>query len=283
MRAFVVTRSTDKVDGTAIVLYTKLLSKLFRVWYGEPPRLPEGSETGLVLVADGSGGVELCEMGMKQVMSERGGRYRVQPVRWGHGFGRWHADLTDVANHQAHSRAIVELVLTWLDREPSKPVFLVGKSAGTWIVVKALEALPIGSVEAVVLLAPAISPDYDLSQALRAVNREMIAFWSPLDLIILGAGTWLFKTADRVRTVSAGMVGFREPIGLGSEGRSLYAKLKQVRWRARMAKTGYLGGHIGPDSPAFLREYVVPLLTPRAGRSEILNMHGDQAHPTPRR
>jgi hypothetical protein len=27
-----------------------------------------------------------------------------------------------------------------------------------------------------------------------------------------------------------------------------------------MASTGYLGGHVGPDSPAFLRKYVVPLL-----------------------
>jgi hypothetical protein len=27
-----------------------------------------------------------------------------------------------------------------------------------------------------------------------------------------------------------------------------------------MAATGYVGGHFGPDSPAFLRKYVVPLL-----------------------
>ena len=39
------------------------------------------------------------------------------------------------------------------------------------------------------------------------------------DVIVLGAGTWLFKTADRVRTFSAGMVGFRIPAGLDDEGR----------------------------------------------------------------
>jgi pimeloyl-ACP methyl ester carboxylesterase len=243
------------------MIYSKLLASLFRIWYGEPSRVPEGSETALVLVADGCGGVELCEMGMRQVMSEREGRCLVQPVRWGHGFGRWFADLSDVGNHQAQSRAIVEEVHAWLERYPGKPVFLVGKSGGTWIVVKALEDLPVGSIEAVVLLAPAISPDYDLSKALRAVSREMVAFWSPLDAIVLGVGTWLFKTADRVRTFSAGMVGFRPPPGLDDDGRLLYTKLNQVRWRPRMAKTGYLGGHIGPDSPAFLRKYVVPLLT----------------------
>jgi pimeloyl-ACP methyl ester carboxylesterase len=264
------------------MLYTKLLSTLFRLCYGEPAEVPAEAETGLVLVADGCGGIELCELAMRQVMSERGGLCRVRPVRWGHGFGRWFADLSDVGNHRAQSRAIVEGVLAWRERNPSKPVFLVGKSGGTWIVVKALEDLPVGSVEAVVLLAPAISPDYDLSKALKAVSRELVAFWSPLDVIVLGAGTWLFKTTDRVRAFSAGMVGFRPPEGLDDAGRLLYEKLRQVRWRPEMASTGYLGGHVGPDSPAFLRKYVVPLLT-RPGPPEMLNFPRDQAHPTPRR
>jgi pimeloyl-ACP methyl ester carboxylesterase len=264
------------------MLYTKLLSALFRLWYGEPSLVAEGAETGLVLVADGCGGIELCELGVRQVMGERGGRHRVTPVRWGHGFGRWYKDLSDEANHAAHSRAIVEQVLAWRERSPSKPVFLVGKSGGTWIAVRALEGLPADSVEAAVLLAPAISPDYDLSRALRAVRREMVAFWSPFDLIVLGAGTWLFKTTDRVRSVSAGLVGFRPPASLDDEGLSLYKKLRLVRWRSAMARTGYLGGHVGPDSPAFLRKYVVPLLT-RPESHEMLNFPRDQAHPTPRR
>ena len=265
------------------MLYTKLLSTLFRLCYGEPIELPEGAEAGLVLVADGCGGIELCELAMRQVMGERGGRMRVRPVRWSHGFGHWYADLTDVTNHEARSRAIVEQVQDWREHHPSKPVFLVGKSGGTWIVVKALEGLPVSSVEAVVLLAPAISPDYDLTRALRAVGREMVAFWSPLDLIVLGAGTWVFRTADRVRSIGAGLVGFRPPDPLDDEGRALYgSKLRQVRWRAAMASTGYLGGHVGPDSPAFLRKYVVPLLA-RPIPPEMLNFQRDQAHPTPRR
>ena len=50
---------------------------------------------------------------------------------------------------------------------------------------------------------------------------------------------------------------------LDDQGRALYrGRLRQVRWRPEMASSGYLGGHVGPDSPAFLRKYVVPLLTP---------------------
>lgn len=265
------------------MIYTKFLSLLFRLRYGRPREIAEGSETGLLLVADGCGGIELCELGVRQVMGERGGLTRVELVHWSHGFGRWFADLTDVANHEAQARWVVEQVRAWQAREPSKPVFLVGKSGGTWIMVKALEGLPEGSVEAVVLLAPAISPGYDLSKALRAVRRELVSFWSPLDVVVLGVGTWLFKTADRVRSFSAGLVGFREPAGLDDAGRSLYAtRLRQVRWRPEMARSWYFGGHVGPDSPPFLRKYVVPLLTgPLVPK--MLNFPRDQAPSTPRR
>jgi hypothetical protein len=91
----------------------------------------------------------------------------------------------------------------------------------------------------------------------------MVVFWSPLDLFILGAGTCVFGTADRVWTASAGLVGFRIPPPLTVSGSHLdgpYAKLRQVRWAPRMVATGYLGGHLGPDSPFFLKNYVVPLL-----------------------
>ena len=104
---------------------------------------------------------------------------------------------------------------------------------------------------------------YDLSRALRAVRREMVVFWSPLDVVILGAGTQVFGTVDRIRDGRCGMVGL-SGAGTGSgadenKGEQ-YDKLRQIRWRPRMAATGYLGGHFGPDSPLFLRKYVVPLL-----------------------
>src|SRR5262249_41202816 len=142
------------------------------------------------------------------------------------------------------------------------PVFLVAKSGGSGVVVKALELLDDGSVERVVLLAPALSPGYDLARALRAVRRELVVFWSPLDMLILGAGTRLFGTIDRIKTVAAGMVSFRVP-GPDEPDRGRirqYAKLRQVRWRLEMATTLYFGGHIGPDCPLFLRKYVIPLL-----------------------
>jgi len=243
------------------MLYSTLVKQAFRTLYGEPPDLSEeGEGQGLVLVADGVGGLDLCGTGLRYVMGSLGVKHSVRVVRWGHGFGRWHADLTNVANRDARALEIAAEVTAFQTRRPGAPVFLVGKSGGTGLVVKALEQLPENAVEATVLISPALSPTYDLSRALRAVRREMVVFWSPLDVIVLGLGTRIFGTIDRIKSVSAGLVGFR-PRDLRDEAkRRQYAKLRQVRWRPRMARTGYLGGHVGPDSPAFLRKYVVPLL-----------------------
>ncbi|WP_254053598.1 hypothetical protein [Singulisphaera sp. GP187] len=115
-------------------------------------------------------------------------------------------------------------------------------------------------MEAAVLLSPALSPRYDLTPALRAVKREMVVFWSPLDVFVLGFGTRIFGTIDRIKSVSAGLVGFRMQEPRDEAKQLQYAKLRQIRWTPAMARTGYLGGHVGPDNPAFLRKYVVPLL-----------------------
>jgi pimeloyl-ACP methyl ester carboxylesterase len=180
--------------------------------------------------------------------------------------------LSRASNRDAKAAALAREVEQYHAAYPAAPVFLVGKSGGTAIVVKALEHLPDDSVEAAVLLSSALSPGYDLTRALRAVRRELVHFWSPLDVFILGAGTFLFGTIDRAHSVSAGLVGFRAPRGAAPE----YRKLRQVRWRPGMAPTGYMGGHAGPDCPAFLRAYVVPLL--RVGsHSDVSNSARCQA------
>lgn len=243
------------------MLYSSLVKGAFRTWYGEPPDLSAEHEGhGLVLVADGVGGLDLCGTALRYVMGSLRIPHTVKVVSWGHGFGRWHADLTNVRNRDQRAQEIASEVTEFRTRVPGAPVFLVGKSGGTGLVVKALEHLPENTVEAVVLLSPALSPSYDLSRALQAVRREMVVFWSPLDVFVLGLGTRIFGTIDRIKCVSAGLVGFRPQTPCNGSEPDQYTKLRQVRWTPKMARTGYLGGHVGPDNPAFLRKYVIPLL-----------------------
>ncbi len=190
-----------------------MLRGVYGLVYGKLPEPPdEGRATGLVLVADGVGGLDLCGMALRYAAARAGLRHRVQVVGWGHGFGRWYRDLTNVANHVAQGRrgrrrgrrvpgatARRRRCSWWGSRAGP------GSWSGRW------KRCPKSAVETVVLIAPALSPEYDLSRALRAVRREMVVFWSPLDAIILGPGTSLFGTIDRVRSPGAGMVGFRRP------------------------------------------------------------------------
>ena len=243
------------------MLYSKLLTSLYQMRYGEPVAVAAADAAALVLIADGVGGFELTSVGLRHVVGQGDGPELVRAVPWGHGWGRWHADLSNVANQRAGARAMADRVRAWREEYPERPAFLVGKSGGTGIVVGALEALPAGAVEAAVLLSAAISPRYDLSRALRAVSREVVVFWSPFDVVILGVGTWLFGTMDRVHSVGAGLVGFRTPPDLDAADSELYrTKLRQVRWTRSMISSGNFGGHAGTDHPAFLRKYVVPLL-----------------------
>jgi pimeloyl-ACP methyl ester carboxylesterase len=249
------------------------IEPIYRLVYGRPP-VPRCTSVsgdkngdapeprGLVLVADGVGGLDLCGTGLRYVLGAEQIPYSVNLFPWGHGFGRWYADLTDVANRDIQANLVAEAVRAFQAAQPGAPVFLVAKSGGSGVVIHALELLDPESVERVVLLAPALSPGYDLTRALRSVRRDLVVFWSPLDVLVLGAGTRLLGTIDRVRTVGAGMVGFAAPSLDDSDRERMrqYVKLRQIRWRLGMAATGYFGGHLGPDSPAFLRRYVVPLL-----------------------
>ena len=271
-----------------IALSRVLVEPLYRLIFGRPiddalpllhdgplgePTTPDAAASGteaadrrrrgLVLVAGGVGGFELCGTGLRYVLAAEDLNYAIHVFPWGHGFGRWFADLTDVSNRDLKAALLADEVRQFRASQPDDPVFLIAKSGGCGVVVKALEQLDEKSVERAIFLAPALSPGYDLTTALRAVSREMVVFWSPLDVFFLGAGTRVFGTADRVWTASAGLVGFRippPPTVSGSQPDGQYAKLRQVRWALRMAATGYLGGHLGPDSPVFLKDYVVPLL-----------------------
>jgi hypothetical protein len=216
----------------------------------------------LLIVVGGVGGLDWCGIALRHVVRTAGLPYAIEQFLWGHGFLRWHADLTNVANQNVQARSLAARIGKFKSEHPGAPVFVVAKSGGCGIAIKALESLEKGSIERAVLLAPALSPTYDLTAALGAVRRDMVVFWSPLDVVILGLGTRLFGTTDRVRVRSAGLVGFQPPAALAHDAdrNGVYKKLRQIRWRPRMAATGYFGGHLGPDSPLFLAKYVVPLL-----------------------
>jgi len=161
--------------------------------------------------------------------SSAGLPHEVRPFRWSNGLGRWLRDLSDIRNIEAKSRALADEVLALKREDPLRPVWIISHSGGVGVAVRAAEMVPPETLERVVLLSAALSPTYDLRQALEGCRRGIVSYHSEHDRLILGWGTSRFGTVDRAYEPSAGCVGFRAPPG-GED--ALYAKLIRCRGTA---------------------------------------------------
>ncbi len=98
---------------------------------GKGTEEPESRRRGLVLVVGGVGGFELLGTTLRFVLPAAGLNYAIHLLPWGHGFGRWHADLTNVANrdHQG-GRACRHGPTIPCPAARRLPLFLIAKSGG---------------------------------------------------------------------------------------------------------------------------------------------------------
>jgi pimeloyl-ACP methyl ester carboxylesterase len=148
---------------------------------------------------------------------------------------------------------------TW---QPERPIVLIGHSGGGAMAIMVLDRLPPGfKVHQAILLAPALSPIYPLATALDRTDQGIDVFYSNLDCVVLGAGTYAMGTIDRIRTPASGMVGFRLPMNTDIVAANLYGtKLHQHGYDPAMSLTGHFGGHLTCTLPEFVNRYVGSVL-----------------------
>jgi pimeloyl-ACP methyl ester carboxylesterase len=160
--------------------------------------------------------------------------------------------------NQKQAQLAADKITARFRSDPQAHINLIGHSGGGGMAVWVLEKLPADvMVDSVLLLAPAISPRYDLSAALRHVRGHMYGFSSRLDSVVLGAGTKVFGTIDRVHTEAAGMVGFERP---ESADAAQYQKFVPMPYDGDWFGYGNIGDHIGPMNPIFAKRVLAPLL-----------------------
>jgi pimeloyl-ACP methyl ester carboxylesterase len=218
------------------------------------------SKHGVVIVVCGIGGLDFVALSSHWALPRAGVRHEIREFSWTHGKGRLLRDLQDTQHCLQKAGELATEVRTIKAQDPDRPVFLVGKSGGTGLVLAAAEQLPPQSLERIILLSPAVSPTYDLRPALRATKHEIVSFHSPYDQLVLHWGTSQFGTIDRYYGASAGLHGFVIPKDLSPEDRALYDRLVQVRWSPAMILEGHIGIHIGTSMPAFVAKEVAPWL-----------------------
>jgi pimeloyl-ACP methyl ester carboxylesterase len=222
-------------------------------------------EAGLVVSLDGIGGYNWGPRWLRSGLDEAGCTHAIVIYDWSKGWtGMWVGDLMDRDRNLAAARDLAHMIASYKAAMPDRPVTIIGHSGGAAVVVWALESMPDDcKVDRAILLAPALSPNYDLSKALRAVRSRLYVMYSHWDVGTMGAGTALIGTMDRKNTVSAGLVGFN----ISPECAELeqYGKVRQVEWTADLMKVGNWPGHMGWTSTRFAREFIAPII---AGKTD---------------
>jgi len=231
-----------------------------------PAAAPEKSapkaKRGVVFMVGGIGGFDIMGMSGQWAFPHVGIPHEIRDFIWTHGWGKMFKDLQDTHHLLVKAEELAGEVRRVKAEDPDRPVYLVGKSGGTGLVLAAAEMLPPRTLERIILLSAAVSPDYDLRRALQATKGEIVSFYSKHDHFILGWGTSHFGTVDRVYGPSAGLLKFKVPPDLNEQDRTLYERLVQVPWHPRMICEGNPGMHFGTSLPAFLGKEVAPWLKP---------------------
>lgn len=228
------------------------------------PRTDE-MQPGLVISLGGVGGETIGSRCLREGLKMAGAEHEFEIFHWSRGLeGLYFKDLFDLEGNRERAARLARRIEEHRRTHPDRPVFLVGESGGTGIILFALEQLADEvDVESVVLLATAVSPDYNLAPALRHVRRHLLTTYAKGDALILGWGTRTFGCMDRTYAEAAGKVGFRVPEGLSAEDRAEYAKVRQTEWTWEFLWSGHPGEHLGWNSPWFIRDYVAPVIAGR--------------------
>lgn len=203
--------------------------------------------------------------GTERGLAEAGVHWRIEIMDWGTPPLHSLPNLTDFEANRRRARERAARLVRLRREHPREPLVLVGFSGGGGLAILTVEALPEGvSIDRLVLVAAAISKDYDLSRVLKRCNDQVINIYSDRDAMV-GLGTSLFGTIDRKYGLSAGHSGF-----VGTDGAPVRdEKLVQISWEPAWVQYGHYGGHLGYLSLAWARQVLAPLIDPELARARI--------------
>jgi hypothetical protein len=226
---------------------------------------------GYVYYCDGAGGGGLMNWagGLKRGLLDGGYPGAGEIFRWNTGLGVVADQDASVEYKRGKAGEMAQKAAAYVRQHPGAPVSFIGLSAGTAVLVFALEEMPAGAqVDNAVLCGASVSSTYDLTRALRNLNGKMYVFTSEQDAV-LGFLVPMAGTADRAggEVAAAGLRGFRVPYAASPETRRQYAKVVTIPWRPEFAELGYAGGHTDVLSPRFVAAYMAPRLVAQVGRA----------------
>jgi pimeloyl-ACP methyl ester carboxylesterase len=215
---------------------------------------------GKLLILPGVGNTRFHLAGFVSRVTEQLPGFEVEVRTWGTAFLTLR-NLRAYEHNIATAEQIAADVTSWRRAHPDEPFYLVGYSGGGGIATLVAAALPAGvSVDRLILVAPAIAPDYPFAvNALPHVREFAVNYASERDLQV-GWGTRTFGTIDRKNTLSAGAIGFA----------STDPRLLQYHWTIADEPFGHRGNHLAYLNPRWQAAKLLPALHPYVGPQDLV-------------
>jgi pimeloyl-ACP methyl ester carboxylesterase len=209
-------------------------------------------QRGRLLILPGVGNTRFHLAGFVADAAAQLPRFDVEVRTWGVPFMTIH-NLRAHERNSATAAAIAAEIAEWRGTNPDAPFYLVGYSGGGGMATLVTAALPQGvSIDRLVLVAPAISPDYPLAtDVLPHVREHVVNYASERDLQV-GWGTRTFGTIDRKNIESAGAIGFA----------AAHERLLEYRWSSVDLAVGHAGNHLGYLGRLWQAAKLLPALDP---------------------
>lgn len=224
----------------------------------EPPAQRAGAH-GRLLILPGVGNTRFHLAGFVDAAERQLPDFEVEVRPWGIPFLTLH-------NLRAHQRnvttaaSIAAEIAEWRRAHPTELFYLVGYSGGGGMATLITAALPEGvAIDRLILVAPAISPDFPVRERLLPHVRELVVnFASDRDLQV-GWGTSRFGTIDRKHTASAGAIGFDADD----------ERLLEHAWSADEIPFGHHGNHLSYLNRRWQDARLLPVLDPSADAAQV--------------
>jgi pimeloyl-ACP methyl ester carboxylesterase len=226
---------------------------------GPEPAIAASQARGRLLILPGVGNTRFHLAGFVESAKRQLPAFDVEVRPWGVPFLTLH-NLRAHERNTATAAAIAAEIAAWRRANPAAPFYLVGYSGGGGMATLVTAALPDDvAIDRLVLVAPAISPDFPLErQVLPHVRESVVNYASERDLQV-GWGTQTFGTIDRKSTASAGAVGFM----------TAHERLLEYRWSDADVPFGHAGNHLAYLNPRWQAAKLLPALDPSVGPAAL--------------
>lgn len=165
------------------------------------------------------------------------------------------ADHLVVARSKGKASQLADRIIEARRAYPKGKIYVMGLSAGTALIISALERLPENMwVDGVVLFSSSASAQRNLSRALKRVRGRFYATCSQRDGILAS----LAVNADGGSGPPAGLRGFVLPMKLSRKEMAEYGKVVNIPWKSSYVRFGWRGGHVKATTRGFVQGVIAP-------------------------